>query len=261
MKTLKCEKFSVDPCPSPHRGGAPLSASRGGRAMPRRCGPTGVSRRPTGQFPLTLTVSCLVHLQHFLPEGSGNTCKLSPQCMRPEMPGVIGQPGGTEADGETSSVEGRMLRCALWIQSQRLHVEALAGWSPVLHGMAPFTNSCYWLPLPPLSAHRPRPVSTGFGPHLSYWYLKPCLNVCLLDKCTETLRRHWNWITHQSDGRRHPVTDAKSGSGNTGQLPGLLRRSPAVDPVQVEEEALVFAFLLVLETYKSGDNYKDYRAE
>ena len=57
------------------------------------------------------------------------------------------------------------------------------------------------------------------------------------------------------------MTDAKSGSGNTGQLPGLLRRSPAVDPVQVEEEALVFAFLLVLETYKSGDNYKDYRAE
>lgn len=172
-----------------------------------------------------------------------------------------GRPGGTEADGETSSMEGRMLRCVLWIQSQRLHVEALAGWSPVVHGTAPFTNSCYCLPLPPLSAHWPWPVSTGFGPHLSYWYLKPCLNVCLSDKCIETLRRHWNWLTHQSDGKRHPVTDDKSGSGNTGQLPGLLRRSPAVDPVQVEEEALIFAFLLVLETSKSGDNYKDHRVE
>lgn len=57
------------------------------------------------------------------------------------------------------------------------------------------------------------------------------------------------------------MTDDKSESGKAGQLPGLLRCSPVVDPVQVEEEALAFTFLLVLERYKSGDNYKDYRVE
>lgn len=40
------------------------------------------------------------------------------------------------------------------------------------------------------------------------------------------------------------MTDDKSESGKAGQL-GLLRCSPVVDPVQVEEEALAFTFLLV----------------
>lgn len=50
------------------------------------------------------------------------------------------------------------------------------------------------------------------------------------------------------------MTDDESESSRAGQPPGLLRGSPVVDPVQVEEEALAFAFLLVLERYKSGGN-------
>ena len=99
-----------------------------------------------------------------------------------------GQPGGTEADGETSSMEGRMLRCVLWIQNQRLSVEASAGWSPMAHSMAPFIKAFLgFLSLP--SHLQSPPVSAGFGSNMSYWYLKPCLNVCLLDKWIETLRR------------------------------------------------------------------------
>lgn len=37
--------------------------------------------------------------------------------------------------------------------------------------------------------------------------------------------RHWNWITHQSDGKRHSTTDDKPDSSRAGRLPGLLRRS------------------------------------
>lgn len=99
-----------------------------------------------------------------------------------------GQPGGTEADGETSSMERRMLRCVLWIQSQKLSVEASAGWGPVDHHMAPFIKA--FLGFPSLPSHlQPLPVSAGFGSNMSYWYLKPYLNFCPLDKWIETLKK------------------------------------------------------------------------
>ena len=81
-----------------------------------------------------------------------------------------------------------MLRCVLWIQSQRLSMEASAGWSPMVHSMAPFIKA--FLGFLSLSSHlQSLPVSAGFGSNMSYWYLKPCLDVCLLDKWIETLRR------------------------------------------------------------------------
>lgn len=172
-----------------------------------------VSCRLTGQFSLTPMVSCLVHLRHFLPEGSGNACKLSPQGMRPEMPGVIALGNQEEQKLMEKHPPSSMLRCVLWIQSQRLHVETLAGRSPVVHGMAPFTNSCYWLSLPPLSSAASACVHWVWLPHE---LLVLGLNVCLLDKRIETLRRHWDWITRQSDGKRHPVTGDESGGAALG---------------------------------------------
>lgn len=37
----------------------------------------------------------------------------------------------------------------------------------------------------------------------------------------------------------------------------ITKSSSMVDPVQTEEEALAYAFSVVLERYKSSDNYKE----
>lgn len=37
----------------------------------------------------------------------------------------------------------------------------------------------------------------------------------------------------------------------------ITKSSSTVDPVQTEEEALAYAFSVVLERYKSSDNYKE----
>lgn len=106
MKTLKCEKYSANPCPSPHHGGAPLSTFRGGRATPRRCSPHGGL--------LQAHWAVLTHTDGLLPGPSAalSTRRLW-QRVQAQPTGhearnarsyCSGQPGGTEADGETSSI-------------------------------------------------------------------------------------------------------------------------------------------------------------
>lgn len=72
--TKNVENCSVNPMPPHPRWWAFVCLPRPGRVMPGPCSsPHGGHRQP--RWAVLTHTGLLVHRQHFLPEGSGNTCK------------------------------------------------------------------------------------------------------------------------------------------------------------------------------------------